>query len=242
MLLFSGALLLPAAIVDAQMLGGSQPTTDSKPVNAVPATPAVTGKKAASVPNQKTTANAKEEKVEIPALDEMTPEEERLLQKRLQKKLQPRIVDGKLVINPIEMPKTVDGSKRGTSAFIPLPGKDGKVDPNQDTSLIFLYYSDFRMTRTYAAGVGCNLRFNVMTNLDQRLINLSVKLVWPEMTTNVSFNNVNPNIETYFNYALFGKGCYNMDKIPNIVVNRCRVKGLTQEQCAQKIRWLSKSN
>lgn len=174
--------------------------------------------------------------------DGLTPDEEKKLMKRLEKKLQPRIVDGKVKINPIEMPKTTDGSKRGTAAFVPIPGKDGKIDPNEDTSLIFLYYSDFKMTRTYAAGVGCKLRFNVLSNLNQRLINLSVKLVWPEMTTNVSFNNVNPNIENHFSYALFGQGCYNMDKIPNIVVNRCRIKGMTQEDCAKKIRWLSKRN
>ena len=77
--------------------------------------------------------------------------------------------------------------------------------------------------------------------MDQRLVNLSVKLVWPDMTTNLSFDNVNPNIETYLDYALFGQGCYKMDKIPNIVVNRCRAKGMSQEECAGKIRWLTKS-
>lgn len=228
-LLLSGALLLPAAIASSQMLGAS--AEDVKPLN-VPQAPA-----------EKTTAKETVDRQDaVPAIDEMTPEEEKIINKRLQKQLQPRIENGNLRINPIELPKTTDGSKRGTAAFVPLAGKDGKLDPNEDTSLIFLYYSNFRMTRTYAAGVGCNVRFNVLTNLDQRLVNLSVKLVWPEMTTNVSFNNVNPNTETYFDYALFGQGCYKMDKIPNIVVNRCRVKGLTQEQCAKKIRWLSKSN
>ena len=232
-LLLSGALLLPAAIASSQMLGAS--AEDAKPLNAPQA------------PAEKTSAQDAADKPavrqeEIPAVDEMTPEEEKIINKRLQKALQPRMEGGNLRINPIELPKTKDGSRRGTSAFVPLPGKDGKLDPNEDSSLIFLYYSNFRMTRTYAAGVGCNVRFNVLTNLDQRLVNLSVKLVWPEMSTNVSFNNVNPNTETYFDYALFGQGCYKMDKIPNIVVNRCRVKGLTQEQCAKKIRWLSKSN
>ena len=31
-----------------------------------------------------------------------------------------------------------------------------------------------------------------------------------------------------------------MDRIPNIIVNRCRVKGLSQQDCAAKIRWLRK--
>ena len=36
-----------------------------------------------------------------------------------------------------------------------------------------------------------------------------------------------PNRPTYVEYALMGKGCYSMDKSPNIVVNRCRGKGIS---------------
>lgn len=234
-LLLSGVLFLPAAITHAQLLDAPVAAPQSQSQNE----PAAKDLPAQPVDNTKTAAPAVEqEKVVIPDLDKMTPEEQKIVQKRLEKKLQPRMVDGKLRINPVEMPKTLDGSKRGTAAFVPV----GKQNKDEDVSLIFLYYDNFRMTRTYAAGLGCNVRFKVLTNLDQRLINLSVKLVWPDMTTSVSFNNVNPNVETYLDYALFGKGCYNMDKIPNIVVNRCRIKGLTQDQCARKIRWLTKSN
>ncbi len=76
------------------------------------------------------------------------------------------------------------------------------------------------------------------SNLDRRLINLDVKLVWPNMTTVVSFANVQPNTQTYYNYALMGDGCYSMDKMPNIVVNRCRVKGMSSAECASNIVWL----
>ena len=37
-----------------------------------------------------------------------------------------------------------------------------------------------------------------------------------------------------------GEGCYSMDKIPNIVVNRCRVSKMSARDCASKIRWLRK--
>ena len=30
--------------------------------------------------------------------------------------------------------------------------------------------------------------------------------------------------------------------IPNIVVNRCRVKGMKQEVCAKKVRWIRKAS
>lgn len=152
-----------------------------------------------------------------------------------------RIVDGNVHIDNMPEMKTKDGSKRGNAAFVRIPKPGEKEDPNEDTQLIFLYYDNFKITRSFGGGVGCDVKFAVMTNLDQRLANLSVKLKWPGMTTSLSFDNVNPNIETYFNYALFGDGCYTMDKIPNIIVNRCRVKGMSQEKCASKIRWLSRN-
>ena len=164
----------------------------------------------------------------------MTEEEKAEVLKRLQKELNPRIKDGNLVVNPVDLGATEDGSKRGSVAFI-------STDMNsEDEGNIFLFYSDFRISRTTATGLGCRVRFHIMNGLNSKLSNLSVKLVWPGLNTPLSFNNVNPNTENYFDYALFGEGCYQMDKIPNIVVNRCRVKGMSQEACANRIRWLAK--
>ena len=95
-------------------------------------------------------------------------------------------------------------------------------------------------TRTMSGMVMCDVKFIVLTTLDQKINNLSFRLKWPGMETSLSYNDVNPNEETYFPYTLVGDGCYTMDKIPNVIVNRCRVKGLSQQQCANKIRWLKR--
>lgn len=166
---------------------------------------------------------------------DMTEEEQKEVIKRLKEQLNPRIEDGNLVLNPIDLGKTGDGSPRGTAAFMATNSEEGAEDGN-----IFLFYSDFRITRTAATGLGCRVRFHILNGLNNRVSNVSVKLVWPGLNTPLSFNNVNPNTENYFDYALFGDGCYQMDKIPNIVVNRCRVKGMSQEACANRIRWLTK--
>lgn len=166
---------------------------------------------------------------------DMTEEEEKEVLKRLKEKLNPRIEDGNLVLNPIDLGKTGDGSPRGTAAFISTDSEDGAEDGN-----IFFYYSNFQIMRTAATGLGCRVRFHILNGLNSRVSNVSIKLVWPGINTPLSFNNVNPNTENYFDYALFGDGCYQMDKIPNIVVNRCRVKGMSQEACANRIRWLTK--
>lgn len=194
----------------------------------------LTGKVDSTKKTENTTDPAQKNNASSSATNEKNNKEQ------IKKPLKMQVVDGKLKIENMPEIKTTDGSKRGTAAFVRIPKKNEKQDSNRDEQLIFLYYDNFKITRSLSGGIGCDVKFAVMTNLDQRLANLSVKLKWPGMTTSLNFNNVNPNIETYFNYALFGEGCYTMDKIPNIIVNRCRIKGMSQEKCASKIRWLSR--
>ena len=135
----------------------------------------------------------------------------------------------------------IDGfaGKRGTSAIRRVYAK-GEKPPAEEESLIFLFYKDFKINRTMGGLVMCDVRFIVLHTLENKINNLSFRLKWPEMETTLSYNEVMPNTETYFDYTLVGDGCYSMDKIPNVIVNRCRVKGLSQSACANKIRWLKK--
>lgn len=135
---------------------------------------------------------------------------------------------------------TEDGSKRGGIAMGQvIRSRDGNLEV-ADVSSIFLFYDNFSVRRGLSGDVTCSMRFIVMTTLDRKLNSLSVKLKWPNMETALNFNDVAPNIENYFDYTLVGDGCYSMDKIPNVIVNRCRVARMSQEECAGKIKWLQK--
>lgn len=129
---------------------------------------------------------------------------------------------------------TADGTSRGRVAILKLDEKGRR----QDVSKIFMYYDNFRISRSIGGLTTCDVRFYVNTNLNSRLISLDTKLVWPGLTTAVSFVNVEPNTPTYLDYTLMGDGCYSLDKMPNIIVNRCRVRGLSSAECAGKITWL----
>ena len=129
--------------------------------------------------------------------------------------------------------------KRGTSAIRRVYAK-GEKPSAEEESLIFLFYKDFKISRTMGGLVMCDVRFIVLHTLNNKINNLSFRLKWPKMETTLSYNEVMPNTETYFDYTLVGDGCYSMDKIPNVIVNRCRVKGVSQSACANKIRWLKK--
>lgn len=131
---------------------------------------------------------------------------------------------------------TVDGSQRGAQSFV-LMDKNGNV---KKVTNIFLFYDQFDIYRGFASYTTCNVRFNIISNLDRKLSQLDVKLVWPDISTSLSFSEVPPNTQLYYNYTLLGDGCYTMDKAPNIVVNRCRAKGMTSAECAAKIKWVAK--
>ncbi len=133
---------------------------------------------------------------------------------------------------------TADGSKRGGMAVVEVndEGQSRRADK------IFLYYENFKISGTLGRAATCDARFIVLSNLDKKITSLDVKLVWPGLTTALSFSNVMPNTPTYLDYTLLGNGCYNMDKMPNIVVNRCRVKGMNSADCADKIVWLNTSS
>lgn len=133
---------------------------------------------------------------------------------------------------------TLDGVKRGTVAIQPIALGGSPMAKNE--TLIFLYYSDFTVNRMMSGTVTCDVKFQVLTTLNRRLNNLSIRLRWPDMETALSFTDIAPNQPVHYNYTLLGEGCYSMDKVPNIIVNRCRVKGLSQQECAAKIRWLRK--
>ena len=86
----------------------------------------------------------------------------------------------------------------------------------------------------------CDVKFQILTTLDRKLTSLAVRLKWKEMETPLNFIDVNPNQEYHMVYTLLGDGCYSMDNVPNIIINRCRVKGMTQEDCARRVRWIRK--
>ena len=130
---------------------------------------------------------------------------------------------------------TKDGSQRGSIGFDKL-----RNDGSLSNSYIFVYYDNFSINKSMTGDVRCSMRFVVTTTLDRKLNNLSMKLKWPEMETAMTFQNIMPNVDAYQYYTLLGEGCYSMDKIPNIIVNRCRVADMSAQSCASKIRWLRK--
>lgn len=104
---------------------------------------------------------------------------------------------------------------------------------------IKLYMRDFKISYNLHNSISCSMTFYVYPDINEKINNLAYRLKWPKMETVLSFSNVKPKQERSVKYTLLGKGCYEMDVAPNIIVNRCRVKGLTQQKCSSLIQWIN---
>lgn len=114
-------------------------------------------------------------------------------------------------------------------------GNEVVVDDKPKT---LLYMRNFKISQNLDGKTNCSMRFFVRSSAPEKITNLSFRLKWPKIETALSFDDVMPNVATYFDYSLIGDGCYSMDSAPNIIVNRCRIKGMSQRQCADTIQWI----
>lgn len=116
-----------------------------------------------------------------------------------------------------------------------MVGDELVVDDNARTILIS--YENYQINQSFDNWVRCSLRVYVLNDLTERVTNFSFKLHWPDIDASVQMNRINPGVRTYKDIVLLGNGCFNLDKTPTIEVNRCRVKGMSQEQCADAVKW-----
>lgn len=102
---------------------------------------------------------------------------------------------------------------------------------------ILIYYSNFRVSKGMDGIVRCSMRINVLNDLTDRINTLGFKLIWPQISTSLHLSKLNPGVNTYSDITLLGDGCFTMDKVPVVEINRCRLKGMSEEQCADKVKW-----
>ncbi len=131
-------------------------------------------------------------------------------------------------------PEVYDNSERKVYT---LKMVDGDIVIDNPPRSILISYEDYKINRSFDDWVRCSLRIYVLNDLTERVTNFSFKLHWPDMDTAIQMNRLNPGVRTYKDVVLLGEGCYNLDKAPTVEVNRCRVKGMTQEQCADAVKW-----
>lgn len=124
----------------------------------------------------------------------------------------------------------------------PIVGAQNPQTANRFKKKIYIYYRDFNVSSTPSGRVMCHLRLSLLTNIPEGINTLDVRFKWPKMQTGMSFYDVKSNQETYHDITLLGDGCYSLDKTPNLVVNTCRIKGMSASECAAAVIWVKPIN
>ena len=112
---------------------------------------------------------------------------------------------------------------------------------NQQAKLpprIMLYFKNFKINLTPSGRVICSFDLTMRNATPNKINTFNAQFVWPSIKTSGSFYDVPARSERYLSLALMGKGCYSMDKTPNIIVNHCRIKGMSAEECSEAVRWI----
>ena len=107
-----------------------------------------------------------------------------------------------------------------------------------DNGKIEIYMQDFKISQGLSGILSCMMKVYVRSTLATPVSNISFRLKWPELEAPLSFDNIEPERAVFQVHAFAGKLCYTLDRTPNIIVNRCRVKGMSQQECAGHIEWV----
>lgn len=119
--------------------------------------------------------------------------------------------------------------------------KNGHIEfDNNSERKILVWYENFNVIKGMDGMARCSIRVFVLNDLTTRINNLGFKIIWPDIRTSVNMTKVNPGVNTYIDTMLIGDGCFTMDRTPVIEVNRCRVKGMSEEKCADAVHWYNK--
>ena len=119
--------------------------------------------------------------------------------------------------------------------------KDGHIEfDNNEKRKILVWYENFNVIKGMDGMARCSIRVFVLNDLTTRINNLGFKIIWPDIRTSVNMTKVNPGVNTYIDTMLIGDGCFTMDRTPVIEVNRCRVKGMSEESCADAVHWYNR--
>lgn len=213
------SFLLIVGKVEAQTFGGAANTSSSASDNKT------SGEKASALQGQKSSAT-----VSKAANDTKTEEEEE----------DPIFKNS--VVNIGGKDKKEKKYDNSGGRVIRFKIVDGEVQFEEDKDrMILVYYDNYKVMKGMDNIVRCSMRMYILNDLETKINSIGLKLLWPEISTSIQMQQLNPGVSTYTDIMLLGNGCFTMDKTPTIEVNRCRIKGMSEEQCAGKVKWFARN-
>lgn len=130
-------------------------------------------------------------------------------------------------VKHIEVKKTTNTKSYEEMKAIPTEG-ELKIGVSKDS---------FKLTQDMLGRTVCTFGVTLESTLNKEIKTLALRLVYTETAFAFVFRDVKANGSDERYISTRGDICYNLTGIPDIDINRCRIFGANDDECAKRIKW-----
>ena len=130
-------------------------------------------------------------------------------------------------VKHIEVKKTANTKSYEEMKAIPTEG-ELKIGVSKDS---------FKLTQDMLGRTVCTFGVTLESTLNKEIKTLALRLVYAETAFAFVFRDVKANGADERYISTRGDICYNLTGVPDIDINRCRIFGANDDECAKRIKW-----
>lgn len=141
--------------------------------------------------------------------------------------------------------KTFDDAMDKASEFIKVledvsnhPPADEELPPLDGDIEIGISRGSFNVYKNDIGRPECTFYVTLKSNLNRQIKTLGINLLYPFTRFAFIFRNVPPHGSQEQPMRTIGYSCYQMDEIPDLDVNSCKIRTASGKECIQRLKWV----
>lgn len=121
-----------------------------------------------------------------------------------------------------------------SSSFVMSPQQ---LPPLTGDMYIGITKNSFKVFKDMAGRTKCKFSVTLKSNLDRSIKIMGLSLVYPKTSFAFIFKEVPANGKQVHYITTTDNICYTIAGVPDIDIHKCKIRGATGEECAQRLKW-----
>ena len=117
-----------------------------------------------------------------------------------------------------------------------------KAIPTEGELKIGISKDSFKLSQDMLGRTVCTFGVTLESTLNKEIKTLALRLVYEQSAFAFVFRDVKANSADERYISTRGDICYNIAGVPDIDINRCRIFGANDDECAKRIKWAEEIN
>ncbi len=109
--------------------------------------------------------------------------------------------------------------------------------PTEGELYIGVSKGSFRLFKDIVGKMKCSFGVTLKSTLNKEINNFSLRLIYPHGTYAFIFRDIKAGGSDERFITTSGDICYNLSGVPDIDINRCRIYGASEKECAKRLIW-----